>query len=1756
MRSAGREFQVTTSGGSLGQIRPSIAAVSLFFVMALSALVIGSASADLSVGPLSVSGEMGGDPTEGEPLELSVEVFSAYNDTTDVTVYVMFYVDSISPINQIANTGTQLIPGNTTIVGTIFTFIVPAANLSSTAIDSRTYWAVVDPDDSLAEANTANNRDDASVTFKRPELRIIQDADSPGFYPNTPVPRDGTNVDIWVNVTNTGDAPANDVVIRFTCTDCDVPYFRTVTQTVGVSQTIPVNVPWPADGDPNIQVTRDFTISIDRWDDSVYNDGETLNVATTTIPVRPPNKPPTVLTSVDVADGDRWTYVPITFDAAGTIDPDGFVVSYSWSFLNETSQNTVRSTQSFTYTFTYSGTYTLILRVTDDEGAITTDSFSIDVLNREPVADMQVDRATAMTFEAINFDATASYDDDPPDFDAPSGDFLDYIWDFGDGSISFDSSPSHYFDNGSNTGQEYDVILVVSDEWGNQVSRDFTVTIFNRAPEVPTVDLSSNTPPVENEPGGAIRAHSHRVTISFSGQDYHHSPMETDGFVGAYGFFFGDGLDPMVELQGDLTRSINPTNPLDPTWLRPVTHDYNLNNADIIENGFHVFQVTVRAYDDDGAFNDTTFLLNVTNIAPTQSIVAHNVTYNSGDAKYGPISTLVEVEFDATGSFDPDGNITLYVFNFADGSSVQSTSGVVWHEFTDDSRYWWGYDQFGGYSERPDWDDYYGSWNVTVTVYDDHESQTDEWLVPGDATDVANIIYSYARMNVTNRAPIASFSTEAGKEFNFQTRFPTEYVINITSFSRDLDTNPSDTRGELGYYWRFGEGWEVAYYEWDPQSDEETLRGRSLADNTTITGPEVPFQFIRTPDAYKVEWRGVMLMGFNQTLTFAAETDGMVRMSIDGSEVFQGVAQNGVQVITGNFTSPNWNYRELYFEYWHLPGTTGAVELYAGTLSGANFNRIELDQSRVSLGLAFHSSPSISFPDGDREYEVWLQIQDDDNYTINKNILLDIRNRLPTPDLQISNATISPGVEVVFNASLSSDRDGAVVAYRFLFGDGTESGWIDSPLAAHTYNVTEMDYDVQVFVRDDDFGVSVSSASQTLFVQNREPLIELDIRPDQGDTGSEVPWEDPLIMQIAYNAFPGNFSNYPSLEPVIFDASNTTDPNHDPLSFIWEFGYMEESDGAILFNPFRPWDDTRSGKAVSYTFPRPGIAVIHLVVNDTYTDTEGYFVMEIQNRPPRAVQIANISTIMSNQSITFTSVSEDPDGSIDLYIWDFGDGNLTIWERVWKEDPDQSYLSLPWDILGGDGTLVSNSTGPRTYVHSDEINETVDISRRYWLREDYYLTGDAQPSLSHRYKDYGVYNVTLWVRDGYHIYRNTTMQVMVLNRDPVADAGRDRVVEAGEEVILSAFKSEDEDGKIVNYTWDLGDGTIENGIMVTHTYSLAGTYLVKLLVEDEGGERSVTSIEVTVERKMEIDLTPASASAVIPSGGSAYYIMTVTVTGNDFELLDITTENTRGGWRVDILTVTNQSMPDINANGKPDTGILDGRYAAKTEFLVKVTPSSRVQGRSEDTTKLIVTSTVDPDLFDDTVLRTSIERQLGIEIFPDRGDVNVQGETLRYNLTVVNFGNVPDPVNFEVKVSPDSETDMSWRLIDPLFDRELSDTNNDGFVDMGSIAPFNESKRLQVEVTTPLHAPVGSKNVLQIWAYSGLNETYTDNVRLITKVLKAQVPETPPSLLSVIIDTILGFITQNQLFFMSVLYGSVIGGVVLFTKKGKGGFGV
>lgn len=96
----------------------------------------------------------------------------------------------------------------------------------------------------------------------------------------------------------------------------------------------------------------------------------------------------------------------------------------------------------------------------------------------------------------------------------------------------------------------------------------------------------------------------------------------------------------------------------------------------------------------------------------------------------------------------------------------------------------------------------------------------------------------------------------------------------------------------------------------------------------------------------------------------------------------------------------------------------------------------------------------------------------------------------------------------------------------------------------------------------------------------------------------------------------------------------------------------------------------------------------------------------------------------------------------------------------------------------------------------------------------------------------GVHNVTLNVTDLDDLSDEDSVTITVRNRPPIAVIQGPSVVNVSETARFSGALSSDPDDDELSYRWDFGDGRIGTGSQVDHSWSMWGSYDVRLTVDD------------------------------------------------------------------------------------------------------------------------------------------------------------------------------------------------------------------------------------------------------------------------------------------------------------------------------------
>jgi VCBS repeat-containing protein len=171
---------------------------------------------------------------------------------------------------------------------------------------------------------------------------------------------------------------------------------------------------------------------------------------------------------------------PILFDGSSSYDPDGNITKWLWVF----SDNTNGTGMKINHTFPKVGTYNITLAVTDNEGAVNTDSTTCVVIqpNRPPSKPVITGPTNGTTNTTYDFTVVSTdVDNDSISYSIRWGDVTSYVnW-----SNFLPSGTSFTFSHRWTTPGQYILIVTVTDNH-TESSSQITINIEAEKQEPPT----------------------------------------------------------------------------------------------------------------------------------------------------------------------------------------------------------------------------------------------------------------------------------------------------------------------------------------------------------------------------------------------------------------------------------------------------------------------------------------------------------------------------------------------------------------------------------------------------------------------------------------------------------------------------------------------------------------------------------------------------------------------------------------------------------------------------------------------------------------------------------------------------------------------------------------------------------------------------------------------------------------------------------------------------------------------------------------------------------------------------------------------------------------------------------------------------------------------------------------------------------------------------------------------------------------------
>jgi PKD repeat protein len=407
-----------------------------------------------------------------------------------------------------------------------------------------------------------------------------------------------------------------------------------------------------------------------------------------------PNQPPTAsIRTVSVAGT-----IPLTVNLSGSnsSDPDGSIASYDWD-LGNGQTGTGASIQAI---YTEAGSYTVTLTVTDDRGATATQTLTIEVSedsNIAPAADVVATPSSGTAPLSVSFDGSGSSDVD--------GTVASYAWNFGNGQNGSGPTPPPVIYTLPGT---YTATLTVTDNKGATGTATQLITVVRPPNHTPTAVVTA-APATGNAPL--------LVQLSSAGS------ADDDGAITSYAWNFGNGStstspnpSAVYNTPGSYTVSLTVTDNDGASSVKSTTVVVNPANVPPVPvivatplNGSAPLLVNVNgagSSDSDGSVvsyswtfgngqtatgpvasttysSPGTYQIKLTVVDNRGASRSTTTTVVAGTTNQRPVAVLsalptagpapLLVQLGSAGSYDPDGTISSYAWDFGNGQTAVGT---------------------------------------------------------------------------------------------------------------------------------------------------------------------------------------------------------------------------------------------------------------------------------------------------------------------------------------------------------------------------------------------------------------------------------------------------------------------------------------------------------------------------------------------------------------------------------------------------------------------------------------------------------------------------------------------------------------------------------------------------------------------------------------------------------------------------------------------------------------------------------------------------------------------------------------------------------------------------------------------------------------------------------------------------------------------------------------------------------------------------
>ncbi len=241
----------------------------------------------------------------------------------------------------------------------------------------------------------------------------------------------------------------------------------------------------------------------------------------------------------------------------------------------------------------------------------------------------------------------------------------------------------------------------------------------------------------------------------------------------------------------------------------------------------------------------------------------------------------------------------------------------------------------------------------------------------------------------------------------------------------------------------------------------------------------------------------------------------------------------------------------------------------------------------------------------------------------------------------------------------------------------------------------------------------------------------------------------------------------------------------------------------------------------------------------------------------------------------------------------------------------------------------------------------------------------------------------------------------VLDPSPIAEAGPDIAVNVSEEFELDGSRSTAPLGSLVQYSWNLGDGNMSEGVRVRHTYEGRGVYTVTLTVESDLGWTGSDSLKVAVDQLFSVGLEAEREELLIRPGATA--------------VVDVTLRNLGNGPDVAAL-----SLDALRWSASLSTTLAALQRGESIRVALNITAPQRALAGETAQFRVRASSLEAPYASDEVLIAATVAevRELVLEA-PDAESSSDAGSSVVFTLQIRNGGNVEERVNLTLSGVPE-----------------------------------------------------------------------------------------------------------------------------------------